>query len=328
MVQNEYYTIGEFLQLHESATSEFNPKFGNGAERNSKANEKAVKDILNNAQELDKKAWKEKKERKPEIEFEDYNKTTMDVNFEYEPSKEWKERVKKLATVGTESDRADYYDTEGNEKFYNARKKNAKDRADRNEKERQKGIVGRNNTDHKAKDYSDKNAFVNEVALNTPISPKVNGANSIQQFTHDPADPGQEGDISMSDGISDKTQNQRKTVAESFKPLKRLKFKNTVFLSESQVLAKVPEDYRVNENKFYMQDKTGTDYLVECKSDPFGYVHMEITNKLNKQSINEELNKIKRLADYNYKDDNVKIDKSQISGMSESINNLRKLLNE
>ena len=305
MVQNEYYTIGEFLQLHESANSEFNPKFGNGAERNSKANEKAVKDILNNAQELDKKAWKEKKERKPEIEFEDYNKTTMDVNFEYEPSKEWKERVKKLATVGTESDRAD-----------------------RNEKERQKGIVGRNNTDHKAKDYSDKNAFVNEVALNTPISPKVNGANRIQQFTHDPADPGQEGDISMSDGISDKTQNQRKTVAESFKPLKRLKFKNTVFLSESQVLAKVPEDYRVNENKFYMQDKTGTDYLVECKSDPFGYVHMEITNKLNKKIINEELDKMRKLADYNYKDDNVKIDKSQISGMSESINNLRKLLNE
>jgi hypothetical protein len=55
---------------------------------------------------------------------------------------------------------------------------------------------------------------------------------------------------------------------------------------------------------------------------------MEITNKLNKQSINEELNKIKRLADYSYKDDNVKIDKSQISGMSESINNLRQLLNE
>ena len=55
---------------------------------------------------------------------------------------------------------------------------------------------------------------------------------------------------------------------------------------------------------------------------------MEITNKLNKKIINEELDKMRKLADYNYKDDNVKIDKSQISGMSESINNLRQLLNE
>lgn len=322
---DEYYTISEFLQLNEeSAKNEFKPKFGNGAKRGSNENDKAVKEILKNAQAFDEKGRTEKARRKPEVEFEDYNKTTMDVNFEYEPSKEWKDRVKKLATVGTESDMADCYDTEGNENFYKKRKEMSKDRSDRNEKERQKGIVGRNNTDHKAKDYSDKTGFVNENNSGFSITPMNNGANHVEQFTHDDANPGTEGDITMDDGING-THDQRKTVSES-KPMKRLKFKNTIFLSESQVLARVPEDYKVDENRFYMQDKTGTDYLVECKADPFGYVHLSIENRINKQHINEELAKMKKLAGYAFKDDNVKVDKTKLEDMSESISNFRKLL--
>lgn len=92
-------------------------------------------------------------------------------------------------------------------------------------------------------------------------------------------------------------------------------------------MSKVPEDYRVDENRFYMQDKTGTDYLIECKADPFGYVHMEVVNKFNKESINEELEKMKRLAGYKYSDDNKKVDTKKIGTMSESINNFRELLN-
>ena len=118
-----------------------------------------------------------------------------------------------------------------------------------------------------------------------------------------------------------------KTMFESKKPTKRLVFRNTKFLSEAQVLQRVPEDYRVDENKFYMQDKTGTDYLVECKADPFGFVHMEVTNRINKTEINEQLEKMRRLADYNYGDDNVKINRNDIEDMSESINDFRKLLN-
>ncbi len=274
---NNIYTVKQLLQLNEESTkNEFNPKFGNGVKRNSNDNDKAVKEILKNAESLNKGVENKKIKRKPEIEFEDYNKTPMDANFEYEPPKQWKERVEKLATDGTESDKADYYSTDTNKEFYKNRNKKYNERSEREENERKKGIVGNNNTQNKAKDYTNVSGYVNENA----------------------------------------------------KPLKRLKFKNTIFLSEAQVLAKVPEDYRVDENKFYIQDKTGTDYLVECKADPFGYVHMEITNKLNKKIINEELDKMRKLADYNYKDDNVKIDKSQISGMSESINNLRQLLNE
>lgn len=124
------------------------------------------------------------------------------------------------------------------------------------------------------------------------------------------------------------TDYSNKTMFEdkSYLPKKRLVFKNTTFLTESQVLNAVPEDYRIDNNRFYMQDRTGTDYLVECKADPFGFVHMEITNTLNKQLVNEELEKMRRLADYKYSDDNVKVKKTNIEDMSESIHNLRNLL--
>lgn len=126
------------------------------------------------------------------------------------------------------------------------------------------------------------------------------------------------------------TDYSNKTMFENkdYLPKKRLVFKNTMFLSEAQVIKAVPEDYRIDENRFYMQDKTGTDYLVECKADPFGYVHVEVVNRLNKTEVNEELDKMRRLADYRYSDDNKKVKKlNSVEEMSESIKNFRELLN-
>ena len=273
----EYKTISELLRLDEESTrQEFKPKFGVGAERSSNANEKAVKDILKSTAEYNEKARKEFDRRKPTVEFEDYNKTTLDANYEYEPDKLYKERVKKLATTGLENDKAEYYNTEGNEKFYNDRKEMRKRRAERDENERIKGIVGRNNHDHKAKDYSDNTAF---------------------------------------EGINEGVVT------------KRLKFKNTVFLSEAQVLSHVPDDYKTDSNRFYMQDKTGTDYIVECSQDQFGCMHVNVSGKYNKGQINEELEKMRRLADYSYSDDNVKVEKNNMETMKESINGFRNILN-
>lgn len=126
------------------------------------------------------------------------------------------------------------------------------------------------------------------------------------------------------------TDYSNKTMFENkdYLPKKRLVFKNTMFLSEAQVIKAVPEDYRIDENRFYMQDKTGTDYLVECKADPFGYVHVEVVNRLNKTEVNEELDKMRRLADYRYSDNNKKVKKlNSVEEMSESIKNFRELLN-
>ena len=279
MKLEEYYTIGELLQLkEESARNEFKPKFGNGAKRTSSDNDKAVKEIIKNASELDKDGRRDDKPVQPRVEFPDYNKTTLDVNFEYEPDKSWKDRVEAQAEgyPSVQNKEKNGYDQslgfDGNKKFYDARKEMSKDRNDLDTIERESGLTARIKKDEI--DYSNKTAF-----------------NESRQ-------------------------------------IKRLKFKNTIFLSESHLLSKVPEDYRVDENRFYMQDKTGTDYLIECKADPFGYVHMEITNKFNKQSINEELEKMKRLAGYRYSDDNKKVDNKNIETMSESISSFREKLNK
>lgn len=279
MKLEEYYTIGELLLNETSNTKqEFDPKIGSGVESsNKKEQEKAVRDITKNAEKLDKNGRREDKPVKPRVEFPDYNKTTLDVNFEYDPGKEWKDRVEAQAEgyPSVQNKEKNGYDQsldfEGNKNFYQARKEMSKDRNDLDTIERESGLKARIKKDEI--DYSNKTAF-NEA-----------------------------------------------------KQIKRLKFKNTIFLSESQVLSKVPEDYRIDENRFYMQDKTGTDYLIECKADPFGYVHMEITNKFNKQAINEELEKMKRLAGYRYSDDNKKVDTDKMETMSESISNFREKLN-
>ena len=279
MKLEEYYTIGELLLNETSNTKqEFDPKIGDGVESsNKKEQEKAVRDITKNAEKLDDEGRKNEKPVKPSVEFPDYNKTTLDVNFEYEPGKEWKERVKAQAEgyPSVQNKEKNGYDQsldfEGNKKFYDARKEMSKDRNDLDTIERESGLKARIKKDEI--DYSNKTPF-NEA-----------------------------------------------------KQIKRLIFKNTTFLSESQVLSKVPEDYRVDENRFYMRDKTGTDYLIECKADPFGYVHMQVVNKFNKQVINEELEKMKRLAGYRYSDDNKKVDTNKMESMSESISNFREMLN-
>ena len=91
-----------------------------------------------------------------------------------------------------------------------------------------------------------------------------------------------------------------KTMFEESKKMKRLHFKNTHFLSESQMFGMVPESYKTDGNVFIMRDNTGTDYLVECKvDDTFGTKHMRVINKMNKQSVNEQLDRMREL--YNFR---------------------------
>lgn len=271
MKLKEHYKISELLQLSEaSQRNEFKPKFGKGAERNSSANEKAVGEILKNTKEYNDKARKETARRKNDIDFEDFNKTTMDVRFEYDPGKAYKERVRKLATTGLENDKAECYSTEGNEKFYKDRARMSKNRSERDFDENIKGIVGRNNHDHGNSDkYKSKTPFMNE--------------NSV----------------------------------------KRLKFKNTVFLSENQVLKHVPDDYRFDGSMFHMQDMNGSDYIVECKADQFGVLHTSVSAGYNRTRVDEELGKMNRLAGYRFSDDNVKIDKKSVGPIGEDIADLR-----
>ena len=164
MKLEEYYTIGELLQINEeSARNEFNPKFGNGAERNSSNNDKAVKEIIKNASELDKDAHRNDTPVKPRVEFPDYNKTTLDVNFEYEPDDAWKDRVKAQAEgyPSVQNKEKNGYDQslgfDGNENFYKTRKEMSNDRNDLDTIERESGLKARIKKDEI--DYSNKTPF-------------------------------------------------------------------------------------------------------------------------------------------------------------------------
>ena len=344
MKLEEYYTVGELLHLNEeSARNEFNPKFGNGAKRNSSDNDKAVKEIIKNASELDKDAQKDDKPETPTVEFNDYNKTTLDANFEYDPGNDWKKRVKAQAEgyPSVENQKNNDYDKslgfDGNKKFYDKRAQMSKDRNALDTIERESGLKARIKKDEI--DYSDKTGFVNEEKMKVTVTGV--GVNRTKEFdTEEEArkyaksvkkdNPSYRVNVADREMTTDdaKTKDEKENNTNEARQIKRLKFKNTTFLSESHVLSKVPEDYRVDENRFYMQDRTGTDYLIECKADPFGYVHMEIANKFNKQNINEELEKMKRLAGYRYSDDNKKVDVKNLEDMSESIRNFRGLLNK
>lgn len=86
---------------------------------------------------------------------------------------------------------------------------------------------------------------------------------------------------------------------------KRLRFKNTVFLSEERIRSLIPEEYKTNGNKFYMTDASDTDYLVECKHDDvFGYVTINIHKCEKEEEINEELDRMKSLFSYKSSDYN------------------------
>lgn len=340
MKLEEHYTVGALLQINEESTrNEFNPKFGNGVKRNSSDNDKAVKDIIKNTEQLEKGVKKDDTPKKEDVKFPDYNKTTLDVNFEYDPGDEWKKRVQAQVEgyPSVQNKEKNGYDQalgfDGNKEFYNIRKLMSKDRNDLDTIERESGLKARIKKDEI--DYSDKTGFVNES--NFKVKVYANQANRTKEFdTEDEAKkyaknlkkehPNDRVNINDRE-VKDTDLNSEEDKVNESKKIKRLKFKNTIFLSESHLLSKVPEDYKVDENRFYMQDKTGTDYLVECKADPFGFVHMDIVNKFNKKAINEELEKIKRLSDYKYSDDNKKVNTKELENMSETISNFRQLLN-
>lgn len=89
---------------------------------------------------------------------------------------------------------------------------------------------------------------------------------------------------SLTDNMFDKEKKQKN---ES--KMYRLKFKNTVFMTESQMLSRVPDDFKVEGKKFSMRDKNDTEYIIEWADEP------KITNVT---KINEQMNRINELFNY------------------------------
>jgi hypothetical protein len=74
-----------------------------------------------------------------------------------------------------------------------------------------------------------------------------------------------------------------------------LKFKHVQFISESQMISHIPDEYKVEGKRFYMQDCKGNKYLVEWHDKP------GVEKKLNESSVQTEMTRIKELFNYNGK---------------------------
>ena len=246
------YTFSELNKILMESHNEFNPRIGDKVEsEDKKNNEKAVDDIMKQSKEFDGGITDKKKNTNKE-DVQDFNKTTLDVNFASEPGDAYKERVKaqvhgfpsveneKNSKIKEENKSLDF---DGNADFYDAQKK-------------------------KSKEVSDMQADIKHAGLKARELPK-------EHFEND-------------------------TLFKENKAMKRLHFKNTVFLSEAQMLKKVPEEFRSADGRFIMKDASGTEYLVECSyNKTFKHGKLTVVNKTNKDQINEQLGRMRQLFDYN-----------------------------
>ena len=87
------------------------------------------------------------------------------------------------------------------------------------------------------------------------------------------------------------------TIGES-KKTSLLKFKNVQLISDGHMLSHVPDEYKQEGRKFYMQDCKGNKYMVEWGEKPC------VEKLLNEQKTFAEMDRIKYLFGYNSKGSN------------------------
>ena len=87
---------------------------------------------------------------------------------------------------------------------------------------------------------------------------------------------------------------------ENRTPLKRLTYHHTTFLNESQIFSKIPEDFKVDGNKFIVKDASDSEYLVEWCEDKKNKVSTgRILNERNLKEADKTLDRIAELMGYN-----------------------------
>ena len=250
--EKKVYTLSEFCRVLKES-QEFKARKGENVEKEDKKNnEKAVNDILKQGKEFDGGLSDEKKKENPR-DITDYNKTTLDNDFAYEPSKEYKDRVKaqvhgfpsveneKNSKIKEENNSLDF---EGNEDFYEQNAEKRKEVADARQSDKHAGLKSHNLP---KETFKDNTLYTNES-----------------------------------------------------KKMKRLNFSKTVFLNEAEMIKKIPDDMKIDGNKFYMKDSVGNEYLVECVKDKVinDIIHTKVVDYKNQEKIDEAFKRMKELYGY------------------------------
>lgn len=251
MLETKIYSFSELVEAIQKESLDI-PKHSevvgkNVWKDNSQNNVKAVNDILKQTKEYNN-VKQEKRTTNPEN-IVDFNKTTLDVDFAYEPSDDYKERVeaqvegfpsvenKKNSDI-TDNKSLEF---EGNEKFYDNDVKKQKEMSDYKEDDKQAGLKTHNK--------------------------KLDN-------------------------------NKAKHIYKESKIMKRLNF-NKEFINEAHVLSKVPDDYKYDGNRFMMKDIKGAEYIIECHKDKqIDYIHTEIVEVNNPNSLNEFVKRTLELGNY------------------------------
>lgn len=139
---------------------------------------------------------------------------------------------------------------------------------------------------------SDKKNHEKEPLGNASRNPKlakelVAHAKEVEDATNKLSNSGK-----MTGGID---KERHDSVVGESKKTSLLKFKHVQFISENHMLSHVPDEYKVEGKKFYMQDCKGNKYLVEWHSEP------GVEKQLNENVVNAEMDRIKELFNYSGK---------------------------
>lgn len=89
-------------------------------------------------------------------------------------------------------------------------------------------------------------------------------------------------------------------VNENRRPIKRLTYHHTKFVNESQIFAKIPEEFKVDGNKFIVRDATDSEYLIEwCIDRKNNISEGRIINERNLNEADKTLDRMAELMGYN-----------------------------
>lgn len=246
------YSVRELRQvIKESSQSEFKPKLGPNVEKDDKKNAQEAYD------EAEKRAKNydgglktpEKNKLSPR---EDGNKTMLGLDYDAEPSDDFKKKVAAQAEgYASVKEKNNGIEKSGDfsDDFYDNEKKTVNQMADDRDNVRTAGLVS-------------------------------------SELKKDDSDYG-------------KTHTAFPGVNENRKPLKRLTYHHTKFVNESQIFAKIPEEFKYDGNKFIVRDAANNEFLIEwCEDKKNNISEGRITNERNLNEADKTLDRMAELMGY------------------------------
>ena len=114
---------------------------------------------------------------------------------------------------------------------------------------------------------------------------------------------------------------------ESKNTIKRLHFKNSVFLSEAAMIKKIPDSYKTDGNTFIMKDGKGNEYLVECRCDEKiqGLKRLDVKYLSNTEKASEQIVRMNNLTDYKYSNNKKNNGTTVNESVEDTLNKVRRL---